>query len=94
MLDQNSDNILDKFEYRDLRKVVRKVVKPKKCARQFPRTCDVNKDGRISIQEWTDCLTRDGRMDMDGKLRIKYLKLSVDVNLNDFIRFLYIYFLN
>ncbi|CAH1108210.1 unnamed protein product [Psylliodes chrysocephalus] len=65
MLDQNSDNILDKFEYRDLRKVVRKVVKPKKCARQFPRTCDVNKDGRISIQEWTDCLTRDGRMDMD-----------------------------
>ncbi|CAG9855964.1 unnamed protein product [Phyllotreta striolata] len=65
MLDRNNDQILDKIEYKDFRRVVRKMVKPKKCAKQFPRSCDGNKDGRIALQEWTDCITRDGRMDMD-----------------------------
>ncbi|CAG9841123.1 unnamed protein product [Diabrotica balteata] len=64
-LDQNSDHILDRFEYRDLRKVVRKDVKPRKCARHFPRSCDINKDGKISLQEWDNCLTRGVRMDLD-----------------------------
>ncbi|XP_028153591.1 SPARC-related modular calcium-binding protein 2 isoform X3 [Diabrotica virgifera virgifera] len=64
-LDQNSDHILDRFEYRDLRKVVRKDVKPRKCARHFPRSCDLNKDGKISLQEWDNCLTRGVRMDLN-----------------------------
>ncbi|XP_057661920.1 SPARC-related modular calcium-binding protein 2 isoform X1 [Diorhabda carinulata] len=64
-LDQNSDHILDKFEYRELRKVVRKIVKPKKCSRHFPRSCDSNKDGKINLQEWDDCLTRVAKMDLD-----------------------------
>ncbi|KAG5882459.1 hypothetical protein JTB14_015963 [Gonioctena quinquepunctata] len=64
-LDQNSDLILENFEYKDLRKVVKKAVKPKKCAKNFPRNCDIDKDDRISLQEWGNCLTKDGRMDLN-----------------------------
>ncbi|XP_074035081.1 SPARC related modular calcium binding-like protein magu isoform X2 [Leptinotarsa decemlineata] len=64
-LDQNNDNVLDKAEYKDLRKIVKKAVKPKKCARNFPRSCDIDRDDRISLQEWGNCLTRDGRMDLN-----------------------------
>ncbi|KAJ8934664.1 hypothetical protein NQ314_013230 [Rhamnusium bicolor] len=64
MLDQNGDDILDKMEYKDLRKVAKKAVKPKRCAKNFPRSCDVDGDQLISLQEWAECLTRDG---MDGR---------------------------
>lgn len=66
-LDDNHDNVLDKHEYRDLRKIVKKAVKPKRCAKNFARACDINLDQRISIQEWDECLTRDG---MDGRCLI------------------------
>lgn len=59
-LDLNNDEVLDKTEYRDLRKVVKKAVRPKRCAKNFPRSCDVNSDQMIGLQEWAECLTRDG----------------------------------
>lgn len=63
VLDVNHDNVLDKTEYRDLRRVVKKALRPKRCARNFIRTCDVNGDQRINRPEWVECLTRDGMGD-------------------------------
>lgn len=67
-MDENRNGSLDKNEYRELRSIVKKAVKPTKCARQFPKSCDVDKDQSISRQEWIDCLSRDG---MDGKCLLK-----------------------
>lgn len=50
--------------HRELRRIVKKAVKPLKCAKSFPRSCDVDKDQLVARQEWTDCLSRDG---MDGR---------------------------
>lgn len=63
-MDTNNDGLLDKNEYRDLKRVAKKAVKPKRCAKNFARACDVNTDTLISRQEWAECLTRDG---MDGR---------------------------
>lgn len=63
-LDVDQNGKLDKNEFRDLRRIVKKVVKPKKCARNFAKSCDVNKDQFIANLEWIDCLKRDG---MDGR---------------------------
>ncbi|XP_060520905.1 SPARC-related modular calcium-binding protein 2 isoform X2 [Cylas formicarius] len=59
-LDTDGDFYLDKTEYKDIRRLVKKVMKPKKCAKLFPKSCDVDIDHAISLQEWTDCLPRDG----------------------------------
>ncbi|KAK9759046.1 Secreted protein acidic and rich in cysteine Ca binding region [Popillia japonica] len=59
-MDKNNDNMLDKDEYKDLKKIVKKAVKPKRCAKTFSKACDVNEDEFIGRQEWADCLTRDG----------------------------------
>lgn len=63
-MDKNRDGQLDKTEYRDLRKLVKIFVKPKRCSKSFARACDINLDQHISSQEWADCLTRDG---MNGR---------------------------
>lgn len=60
ILDQNRDQQLDKSEYDPLWKLVRKNVKPKRCAKSFSRACDINADSRISSMEWAECLRRDG----------------------------------
>lgn len=59
-MDENSDGRLDKSEYRELRKIVKKAVKPKRCAKSFAKACDMNRDQIISREEWSECLTRDG----------------------------------
>lgn len=63
-MDEDKNGNLDKNEYRTLRRIVKKAVKPLKCAKQFPKVCDVDKNDYISRAEWVDCLSRDG---MDGK---------------------------
>lgn len=63
-MDANRNGILDKFEYKDLQKIVRKAVRPKRCAKNFVRACDMNADLVITKPEWAECLTRDG---MDGR---------------------------
>ncbi|XP_011636194.1 SPARC-related modular calcium-binding protein 2 [Pogonomyrmex barbatus] len=59
MLDQNADGYLDKEEYKELRRLAKKAVRPKKCARTFARTCDLNRDLKLSKQEWGACLAND-----------------------------------
>ncbi|XP_011696655.1 PREDICTED: SPARC-related modular calcium-binding protein 2-like isoform X3 [Wasmannia auropunctata] len=59
MLDQNADGYLDKAEYKELRRLAKKAVRPKKCARTFARTCDLNRDLKLSKQEWGACLAND-----------------------------------
>ncbi|XP_012543460.1 SPARC-related modular calcium-binding protein 2 isoform X1 [Monomorium pharaonis] len=59
MLDQNADGYLDKAEYKELRRLAKKAVRPKKCARTFARTCDLNRDLKLSKQEWGACLVND-----------------------------------
>ncbi|XP_044760813.1 SPARC-related modular calcium-binding protein 1 isoform X3 [Coccinella septempunctata] len=59
-LDANSDGVLDKTEYKDLKRMVKKAVKPKRCGKTFFRTCDLNSDHIIERDEWADCLARNG----------------------------------
>jgi len=81
MLDQNADGYLDKAEYKELRRLAKKAVRPKKCARTFARTCDLNRDLKLSKQEWGACLAND----FTRKLRIIYIlyasfcKLSISL---------------
>lgn len=58
-LDKNGDGYLDRTEYKELRRLAKKAVKPKKCARTFARTCDLNRDLKLSRQEWGACLAND-----------------------------------
>lgn len=76
-LDINHNSILDKNEYKDLRRLVKKAIKPRKCAKQFPRNCDVDRDGMITLQEWDDCLAKDG---VDGKYQTRTVVVSTLVN--------------
>ncbi|XP_050299002.1 SPARC-related modular calcium-binding protein 1 isoform X2 [Anthonomus grandis grandis] len=59
-LDANKDESLDRREFRDIKRLVSKAMKPKRCAKNFPKACDVDLDGKITLQEWQDCLSRDG----------------------------------
>ncbi|XP_012279212.1 SPARC-related modular calcium-binding protein 2 isoform X2 [Orussus abietinus] len=58
-LDKDGDGFLDRTEYRELRRLAKKAVRPKKCARTFARTCDLNRDLKLSRQEWGACLAND-----------------------------------
>lgn len=59
VIDKDNDNFLEKTEYRDLRRLVKKVVKPKRCAKTFTKLCDLDNDQRISREEWASCLGLD-----------------------------------
>ncbi|XP_037950351.1 SPARC-related modular calcium-binding protein 2-like isoform X2 [Teleopsis dalmanni] len=59
-LDGNSNQILDKIEFRELKKLIRRAVKPRRCGRAFGKFCDVDDDGRLSRNEWNNCITKDG----------------------------------
>lgn len=59
-LDLNKNHMLDKIEYRELKRIVKKAVKPKRCARSFGKYCDNDLDDRLSRQEWAACLSKDG----------------------------------
>ncbi|XP_057379159.1 SPARC-related modular calcium-binding protein 2-like isoform X2 [Daphnia carinata] len=77
-LDKNGDGQLIRREFRVLRRLVRKVVRPKRCAKNFPRLCDTDQDRKISRSEWSVCLgigiNRDSGEDsaaMDSRLSIR-----------------------
>ncbi|XP_037299694.1 SPARC-related modular calcium-binding protein 1 isoform X2 [Manduca sexta] len=55
-LDRDRSDALQKSEYRGLRRLIKKVVKPKRCARAWARGCDGDGDGEIARAEWTACL--------------------------------------
>lgn len=66
-LDNNKNSVLDQSEYREIRKIVKIAVKPKRCSKNFGKACDVNRDQLITVQEWSDCLSRDGMDDVRGE---------------------------
>ena len=55
-LDKSGDGQLNRREFRVLRRLVRKVVRPKRCTKNFPRLCDTDQDRKISKPEWSVCL--------------------------------------
>ncbi|XP_076367930.1 SPARC-related modular calcium-binding protein 1-like isoform X3 [Tachypleus tridentatus] len=58
-LDTNGDNILRRKEVRDLRRMAKKIIEPRPCAKTFTRHCDFDHDNTISMTEWTSCLMMD-----------------------------------
>lgn len=61
-LDTDRNDNLTKIEYRDLKRLVRKVVRPKRCSRAFIRMCDTDHNGIVSKIEWINCLSLDGKL--------------------------------
>ncbi|XP_038071538.1 SPARC-related modular calcium-binding protein 1-like isoform X2 [Patiria miniata] len=55
-LDSNADMELDRKELNSLRRMMKKILKPKKCAKTFVEHCDLDQDGRIAKTEWSFCL--------------------------------------
>lgn len=55
-LDRNRDNVLKPGEVRSLKRLVKKLVKPRRCAKSFIDYCDTDQDKRIVSKEWTFCL--------------------------------------
>ncbi|GFY60940.1 SPARC-related modular calcium-binding protein 1 [Trichonephila inaurata madagascariensis] len=55
-LDDNGDTYLKKKELRDLRRMAKKIVKPKICAKSFAKFCDLDQDRKISRSEWSVCV--------------------------------------
>ncbi|XP_022090969.1 SPARC-related modular calcium-binding protein 1-like isoform X2 [Acanthaster planci] len=55
-LDSNGDMELDRKELNSLRRMMKKILKPKKCAKTFVEHCDLDRDERIAKTEWSFCL--------------------------------------
>lgn len=55
-LDINKDKKLSRREIRQLKKMVKKVIKPRACARNFAKYCDLDQNKRIQQKEWSICL--------------------------------------
>nr|XP_029135006.1 SPARC-like protein 1 [Labrus bergylta] len=53
LLDKNKDG---KLSRRDLRKLGYKRMPLEHCATQFFRSCDLNKNRKVTLREWTACL--------------------------------------
>ncbi|KAI1309044.1 Sparc-related modular calcium-binding protein 1 [Halotydeus destructor] len=52
-LDTNKDKVLRNKELRDLKRLVKKIVQPRPCARMFGKMLDSNQDSITSKDEWT-----------------------------------------
>ncbi|XP_068145650.1 SPARC-related modular calcium-binding protein 2 isoform X2 [Drosophila tropicalis] len=59
-LDANNNHMLDRHEVRELKKLVKRAVKPRRCGRAFGKYCDVDKDESLNSLEWSTCLSKDG----------------------------------
>ncbi|XP_059617873.1 SPARC-related modular calcium-binding protein 1 isoform X2 [Phlebotomus argentipes] len=70
-LDRNRNNILDKGEFRELKKLVKKIVKPKRCARAFGKFCDEDHNEKLSKSEWSSCFTKDTSNLLQGKTTLQ-----------------------
>ncbi|XP_018788671.1 PREDICTED: SPARC-related modular calcium-binding protein 2 isoform X2 [Bactrocera latifrons] len=58
-LDVNANQMLDKNEFRELKKLVKRAVKPRRCGRAFGKFCDFDDDDRLTLTEWNDCFSKD-----------------------------------
>ncbi|ESO86761.1 hypothetical protein LOTGIDRAFT_128394, partial [Lottia gigantea] len=55
-LDRNNDGLLRFKEIRSFARMVRKLIKPRSCAKRFLKYCDSDGNKRIEKKEWTLCL--------------------------------------
>ena len=55
-LDENFDRLLRRKEIRALKRLVKKIVRPKSCAKTFDIYCDLDGDTKVTLTEWTLCL--------------------------------------
>ncbi|XP_062129928.1 uncharacterized protein LOC133841446 isoform X3 [Drosophila sulfurigaster albostrigata] len=58
-LDGSRNQLLDRQEVRELKKLLKRAVKPRRCGRAFGKYCDVNRDDSLSRLEWSNCLAKD-----------------------------------
>uniref|UniRef100_A0A182MNS2 Thyroglobulin type-1 domain-containing protein n=1 Tax=Anopheles culicifacies TaxID=139723 RepID=A0A182MNS2_9DIPT len=70
VMDLNGNNLLDKTEYRTMKRLIKKVVKPKRCGRSFGKNCDADQDERLSRNEWYNCLAKDDVTLLQGKTMV------------------------
>lgn len=66
-LDMNKDKVLRKKELRDLKRMVKKVVQPRVCAKAFARTLDANQDDIINRREWLNYMRIGSNNDFTSK---------------------------
>ena len=57
----SSEEVLTSDEFRGLLQLIRKIIKPRRCAVSFRFVCDSNRDRVISWPEWADCVRTNGR---------------------------------
>lgn len=55
-LDENEDENLDSKELKPLLRLMKKIIKPKVCAKDFVKICDLDADDRLTEMEWSLCL--------------------------------------
>ena len=79
-LDKDRDRHLKRREVRNLRRMLKKLVRPKACAKTFVTYCDSNRDKKISTTEWKLCL----RVDPRSKSGFTVGSLLFSVNCQDF----------
>ncbi|XP_055925827.1 SPARC-related modular calcium-binding protein 1-like isoform X3 [Argiope bruennichi] len=82
-LDDNGDEFLKKKELRDLRRMAKKIVKPKMCAKTFAKFCDLDQDKKISRSEWSVCVG----VDINISFRL-FMSLNSDEQVNAVAGFL------
>ena len=78
-LDTVKDDMLSKIELRSLLRMLKKLVRPKACAKSFAENCDIDQDGGISRAEWSTCLA--GQPDSEwegGRLQWSGISCSCD----------------
>lgn len=56
LLDTDGDGVLSEREARPLRLLLRRSLRPRRCAKKFMQSCDRDADRRLSSQELTSCL--------------------------------------
>ena len=57
ILDTDRDGDLSRSEVRGWwREAVRRVIRPRKCGRDWMRYCDQDGDSRVTSKEWSSCL--------------------------------------
>ncbi|XP_067119038.1 SPARC-related modular calcium-binding protein 2-like isoform X4 [Centruroides vittatus] len=66
-LDKNQDDNLRRREIKDLRRMAKKIVKPRSCAKTFTKYCDLDQDKKITRKEWSACLGVDMNKEQAGK---------------------------
>uniref|UniRef100_A0A673HWR1 SPARC-related modular calcium-binding protein 1-like n=1 Tax=Sinocyclocheilus rhinocerous TaxID=307959 RepID=A0A673HWR1_9TELE len=64
--DTDADGLLSEREARPLRLLLRRTLRPRRCAKKFMQFCDQNADRHLSAQELTSCLVQTPHLSNKG----------------------------